>query len=197
MTNAPSSTALSTNWTLPNTLTLARMLLAIPLVACTVIKTDWINWLALFIFASAAITDFLDGYLARKLNLISRFGQIFDPIADKLIVSTALIILMIWNAPSQYIIIPAMIIILREIFISGLREFASSATNTIAVNAIGKWKTALQLISISLLLMGNPWPPITVITFHAALVILWIAAALALYSGYQYSRQAFASDRKD
>lgn len=175
------------NWTIPNILTLLRIILIPVLVIVFYIPGDWTYQASAAIFGIAALTDLLDGYLARRLNQSSPFGAFLDPVADKLMVAVALVLLVQDNPDPWFAIpIPAAIIIGREIAISALREWMAEigARTKVAVSIIGKLKTTLQMIAILLLLYKLPvglFPTHTV-----GLVLLYIAAALTLWSMVVY-----------
>ncbi len=174
-------------WTISNQLTVARILL-IPLLllAFHLLPTPWSNYVTASIFALASITDWLDGYLARKRGEITAFGRFLDPVADKLLVTTSLLLLV------EAALVPgvlAVIIIGREILIGALREWLAEQSQIVHVSRMGKWKTAMQMTAIIALLWHEP---IFFVPTHAlGIVMLWLAAALTLWSGYGYLRSAW------
>jgi CDP-diacylglycerol---glycerol-3-phosphate 3-phosphatidyltransferase len=171
----------------PNILTLARIG-AIPLIVGLMFTGgDGTRWLAIALFAAAAFTDFLDGYLARRYQVISPFGRMLDPIADKLLVGIVLIALAYQGLLGLSGIIAAMLILSREIFISGLREFLAAQRIVVHVTALAKSKTTLQLVAIGLMMS---WPLVPEVRVPG-LVMLWLAAALTLFTGYQYLASAW------
>jgi len=192
-TESPANAGAPTDrrWTVSNLLTIGRMALTLPLAGCALLDTPWTPYLAFAIFVVAALTDLLDGYLARRLNQRTRFGEIFDPIADKLVVCTALVLLIAWQRLNGLMLIPALVILLRELYVSGVREEMAGRTLRLAVSPSAKWKTGLQLTAISLLLLGVNWSAAGVLTFHAGLAMLWLAAVLSLYSAWRYTGKAF------
>jgi len=139
-------------WTLPNTLTLLR-LLAAPGVALMFLyfARPWADWFALLLFAGAAITDWFDGYLARLWGQETRLGAMLDPIADKAMVLIALLVIVSYSGMTPWLILPATIIIFREVFVSGLREFLGDAGKGLAVTRLAKWKTTAQMVAIAVL----------------------------------------------
>jgi len=139
--------------TLPNILTLFR-LLAAPgvIVAFLVLPRPFADWLAFVLFVGAAVTDYVDGYLARKLQQVSKIGTMLDPIADKAMVALALLALAVWSPYAVAVILPGAVILFREVFVSGLREFLGDVAGTLKVTKLAKWKTAVQMIAIALLL---------------------------------------------
>lgn len=176
---------------LPNVLTWIRIL-AIPLVVVFFfyLPDGWRGPGAGLLFALAGITDYLDGYLARKLGQTSRFGAFLDPVADKLIVATALV-LIVQRDPQIYLAVIAAIIIGREITVSALREWMSEigASAKVAVSWYGKWKTTAQIVGISLMLFDIDIGPVDV--YLVGSVLLVIAAALTILSMIDYLRSAW------
>lgn len=138
--------------TLPNILTLFRLLAAPGVVlAFLLLPRPFADWTALGLFVGASLTDYLDGYLARRLNQISRIGTMLDPIADKAMVMIALLALSVWSPLAHLAVIPAAIIMFREVFVSGLREFLGDTAGTLKVTNLAKWKTTAQMVAISML----------------------------------------------
>lgn len=139
-------------WTLPNILTVLR-LLAAPGVAVMFLyfSRPWADWFALVLFVSAAITDFFDGYLARAWHQESKFGAMLDPIADKAMVTIALLVITGFSGMNPWILVPATMILFREVFVSGLREFLGSTAGLLKVTKLAKWKTFAQMVAIAVL----------------------------------------------
>jgi cardiolipin synthase len=168
-----------------NILTLSRIA-AIPLVvACFWLDKGWSQWLSMAVFVAAGITDYFDGYFARRYHQISRLGRFLDPIADKLIVAAALLMLVEHGPLNGINVLAALIILAREILVSGLREFLAELRVGLPVSQLAKWKTAVQMAAIAFLLVGNaaaPWVETT------GLYLIWIAAGLTLITGYDYLR---------
>jgi len=175
---------------LPNTLTLTRILLIPVLVVLFYLPVTWANWACAFVFALAALTDLLDGYLARRLGLVSPLGQFLDPVADKLMVASALV-LVVSHDPTLFLAIPSMVIIGREITISALREWMAEvgARSQVAVSEIGKIKTAAQMLAILCLIYRDDLLGIQIYT--AGYVLLYLAVALTLWSMFLYLRAAW------
>lgn len=171
---------MSTLTSLPNLLTLTRIVLIPVFVAVFYLPFQWANGVAAGIFAAACFTDWLDGYLARKLKMMSSFGAFLDPVADKLIVSTTLLLL-VGAKDINYITIPAIVIVGREIVISALREWMAEIgrRTSVTVGYIGKVKTSLQMIALILLLAFNP-----VVSWWGSLgfVLLYVSAILTIWS---------------
>lgn len=140
------------NWNIPNILTTFRMLAAPAVVLVFLLLTrPYADWAALILFVGAAFTDYLDGYLARKWNQQSAFGTMLDPIADKAMVILAFLAIVGLYGLTVWIAIPATVILLREVFVSGLREFLGDNASKLAVTKIAKWKTTAQMVAISVL----------------------------------------------
>ncbi len=139
-------------WNLPNTLTVLR-LFAAPGVAVMFLyfARPWADWYALALFVSAAVTDFFDGYLARAWKQESKFGAMLDPIADKAMVIIAIAVLTALSGMNPWILLPATVILFREVFVSGLREFLGDTAGTLKVTKLAKWKTTAQMIAIAVL----------------------------------------------
>ena len=181
---------------LPNALTWFRIV-AIPLVVMVFYwRAPWARPAAGLLFGLAGITDYLDGYLARRLKQTSNFGAFLDPVADKLIVSTALVLL-VQADPQVLLALVAAVIIGREITVSALREWMSQigARAHVAVNFFGKWKTTLQIIGIGLMLYQQPLPLMSVPAYSIGEWLLYAAAALTLWSMIDYLRAAWPSIR--
>ena len=174
---------------IPNTLTWFRIA-AIPLVVIAFYTPAWGRPAAGILFGLAGITDWLDGYLARRLNQTSPFGAFLDPVADKLIVSTALVIL-VQSDPQFVLALVAAIIIGREITVSALREWMSElgARAHVAVTFFGKWKTALQIVGISLMLYERPLLGLP--TYGVGTALLLVAAGLTTWSMFDYLQAAW------
>ncbi|MDJ0893716.1 MAG: CDP-diacylglycerol--glycerol-3-phosphate 3-phosphatidyltransferase [Alphaproteobacteria bacterium] len=172
---------------LPNLLTLARILL-IPLVVVTFFLDGnvW-RWVALGIFVTAGITDFLDGYLARTRQELSKLGRFLDPIADKLLVAAVILMLTAFDRISGLTVLPAVVILCREIVVSGLREFLAELRVSVPVSRLAKWKTAIQMVTLGFLLVGEAAEP-TVPARLIGEVGLWVAAILTIITGYDYMR---------
>ncbi|WP_226782944.1 CDP-diacylglycerol--glycerol-3-phosphate 3-phosphatidyltransferase [Oceaniglobus trochenteri] len=140
------------NWTIPNILTVLR-LLAAPGVAIMFLyfTRPWADWFALVLFVTAAITDWIDGYLARAWKQESRFGAMLDPIADKAMVVIALLVITGFSGMNPWILLPATMILFREVFVSGLREFLGAKAGLLKVTKLAKWKTTAQMTAIAVL----------------------------------------------
>ncbi len=175
-------------WNVPNILTYGRII-AVPVVAGLLLwGGDTARWVALGIYIVAAITDFLDGYLARKWQQQSALGRMLDPIADKVLVSVVLLVLAADGVMDGGHIWAAIIILAREVLVSGLREFLGELRVSVPVTQIAKWKTTVQLLAIGFLIAGPTGDKIIPHTTQIGIVFLWVAAALTLYTGYDYFR---------
>jgi cardiolipin synthase (CMP-forming) len=174
-------------WSLPNILTYGRVAAA-PIVAGCLFWPEfaWARWVALGIFIAAGVTDFLDGYLARAWAQQSRLGQMLDPIADKLLVSAVLMMLVADHTIASYSLAAAIIILCREILVSGLREFLAELKVPVPVSKIAKWKTALQLVALGFLIAGPSGDEIVPGVTQTGLLLFWLAALLTLYTGWDY-----------
>ena len=172
---------------LPNLLTYGRVL-AVPVVVMCMFWPEefWMRWTALGIFALAAITDFLDGYLARIWEQQSSLGRMLDPIADKLLVAACLMMLVADRTIHGWSIWAAIVILSREILVSGLREFLAQLRVSVPVSTIAKWKTTVQLVSVGFLIAGQAGETVLPGNVTIGIVLLWIAALLTLYTGYDY-----------
>lgn len=171
---------------LPNILTYARIAAVPALVACFYFDGDGARWTALGIFIAAAVTDFFDGYLARLWSQQSSLGRMLDPIADKLLVAATLLMLAsdgtIWGVH----LVGAVIILCREVLVSGLREFLAELRVSVPVSELAKWKTTIQLIAIGFLIAGQAGDMVFEYTTYIGLAGLWAAAILTLYTGFDY-----------
>jgi cardiolipin synthase (CMP-forming) len=183
---------------LPNILTYGRILAVPALVAVLYfMHGDAARWIAFALFAAAGITDWLDGYLARVWEQQSTLGRMLDPIADKLLVGAVLMMLVYDGTLGGVAIFAAIIILCREILVSGLREFLAELNVKIRVSRLAKWKTALQMVALGVLLAGpaaeNLVPGITMV----GVALLWVAAVLTLWTGYDYLKAGIARAIED
>ena len=172
---------------LPNILTLFRIAVIPVLVAALFFGGALGNWIAFGVFTVAGLTDYFDGYLARRLSQQSAFGRFLDPLADKLLVASALMMMVAFDHISGLAVLPALVILCREILISGLREFLAAIRIGVPVSRLAKWKTTIQMTAIAVLLVGDAGPDaVPVVAIGEAL--LWLAALLTLATGYDYLR---------
>jgi cardiolipin synthase len=187
---------------LPNILTLARIVAIPVVVALLYVPGMAAAWVALAVYAAAGITDWIDGWLARRMGETSAFGQALDPIADKLLVGAVLLVLVGNGAIPGIHVIPALIILLREILVSGLREFLAGTRVSLPVTRLAKWKTTIQMVALGVLIVGDrgvaglPYGiamlPVGIIGW----VGLWAAGLLTLKTGFDYTRAGLAHIRQ-
>jgi cardiolipin synthase len=175
----------------PNLLTYARIIAVPAVVASFYIPGSAGPITALSIFVLAAITDFFDGYLARALHQQSALGRMLDPIADKLLVAAVLLVLVAEGTIGGWSLWAALIILMREILVSGLRESLAEVRVSVPVTRLAKWKTTAQMVAIAFLLISPADEAIVPYTAEIGLTLLWIAAILTLYTGYDYFRAGF------
>ncbi len=172
---------------LPNLLTLSRILAIPALVGAFFLQPPLANWVVLTLFVAAALTDWLDGYMARIRDEVSGLGRFLDPVADKLLVAATLLMLVYVGQISGVTILPALVILCREITVSALREFLAEISVSVPVSKLAKWKTAVQMVAIGFLIVGDAgWQAAAIM--EIGIVGLWVAALLTLYTGYDYLR---------
>lgn len=172
-------------------------------------QRPWADWAALTLFLLAAITDWFDGYLARAWQQESRFGAAMDPIADKAMVIIAIVVITGYSGMNPWLILPVAVILFREVFVSGLREFLGSNAKLLKVTKLAKWKTTFQMVAISVLFLGTglayvehgkaplvgegsfPWVESwSSLANQIGLFLIWIAAALTGWTGWEYFAKA-------
>ena len=193
------------NIKIPNILTIGRIIIVPIFVISFFLPGFFGDLIPFFLFVIASFTDFLDGLLARLYKEESKLGELLDPIADKILVSAALILLVMNGTIKNYEVIAAIIILTREILISGLREFLAKGSVKLPVSSLAKVKTFLQMFSISILLTGETGNKIINFQDYNAqtigIILLWLSAFLTLYTGYEYLRKgidhAISEDNKD
>jgi cardiolipin synthase (CMP-forming) len=179
----------SYTWSIPNILTYGRLLAVPAVVACLFWPSEHLmRWLALAIFIAAGVTDFLDGYLARAWAQQSAIGRMLDPIADKVLVAASLLMLVADGDIRGWSLWAAIIILSREILVSGLREFLAELRVSVPVSTVAKWKTTLQLVAIGFLIAGPAGDRVFASISTIGVLLLWIAAILTLYTGWDYLR---------
>lgn len=179
----------SNPFNLPNVLTYGRVF-AVPLVVVCMFWPEefWMRWAAFAVFTAAGVTDFFDGYLARAWSQQSTLGRMLDPIADKLLVAAALLMLVADRTIHSWTIWAAIVILSREILVSGLREYLAELRVSVPVSTVAKWKTTLQLVALGFLIVGPAGESLLPGTVTIGLSLLWISALLTLYTGYDYFR---------
>ncbi len=213
------------SWNLPTLLTVLRLIAAplLPL-AFMLLPRPYADWFAMVLFIAASATDWIDGYLARAWGQVTRLGAMLDPIADKAMVAVALLVLAAFSSLTLWLLVPAALILFREVFVSGLREYLGDTAGTLAVTKLAKWKTMVQMVAITVLfshgifehlfgmsvwgmdneiisdildgrvtdelglkwkLAGMQWAG------WGGIVLIWMAAALTVVTGYDYFRKAW------
>jgi cardiolipin synthase len=172
---------------LPNLLTLSRILAVPIVVASFYVAGDYARWFACALFTAAAVTDWLDGHMARRWAQQSEIGRFLDPIADKLLVAATLLMLTATERLPQGALLPALVILCREILVSGLREYLAELRVGLPVSKLAKWKTAIQMVAIGFLIVGDAGPAFLPVKSIGG-GLLWIAASLTLVTGYDYLR---------
>lgn len=171
---------------LPNILTLSRIA-AIPVLVGLLFFHDPVTrWIGLGLYTLAAVTDYFDGYFARNWNQVSPFGRFLDPIADKLLVVSLIVILVAIGEIEGAVVIPAIVIVCREILVSGLREYLAEIKVPLPVSKLAKWKTAIQLVALGVLIVGEEAGPAILPMEIIGDTGLWIAAIMTLITGYDY-----------
>ena len=178
---------------IPNILTIGRIILVPVFIGTYFLPGAMGDWIPFFIFVLASFTDFLDGLLARLYKEESKLGELLDPVADKIIVTSALILLVMNNTIEGYEVIAAIIIMIREILISGLREFLAKAQVSMPVSGLAKFKTFIQMFAIATLLTGESGNKLINFGDYNAhsigIILLWLSAFLTLYTGYDYVKK--------
>lgn len=170
---------------LPNLLTLARIALIPPVVWLLFYWQDWARWLVLLLFVTASVTDWLDGKLARQQGLVSPLGRFLDPIADKLLVAAVLVMLAAVGQLRGLEVVAVILILSRELLVSGLREYLGPYNVTVPVSALAKWKTTVQMAALAVLIIAPAWGRF----WHGlGVALLWLAVLLTLVTGWSYLR---------
>jgi len=170
---------------LPNLLTLLRIVLIGPVVALLFYWQDWARWVALALFVVASVTDWLDGKLARQRGLVSPLGRFLDPIADKLLVAAVLVMLAAVGQLRGLEVVAVILILCRELLVSGLREYLGEKGVVVPVSQLAKWKTTVQMVAIALLIAA---PPLGQLGQQIGVGFLWLAVLLTLMTGWDYLR---------
>ena len=173
--------------TLPMTLTLSRIIAIPVVVALFYVQGDYVRYVACAIYTAAAVTDYFDGYFARAWQQQTKLGRIFDPIADKLLVAATILMLVAVGRIGSWDVLPALVILCREVLVSGLREFLAEINkHNLPVSRLAKWKTGIQMTALGFLIVGDAAPTLWFPVFLVGQVGLWIAALLTLITGYDY-----------
>ena len=172
---------------LPNLLTLSRIAAIPAVMGAFYLPGYWSNWVTVVLFTLAGLTDLLDGYLARSWNQTSKLGRFLDPVADKLLVAATLLMLAHFDRIDGWSIIPALIILCREIMVSGLREYLAELKVHVPSSRLAKWKTTIQMVAIGFLIVHKA-PPDWLSAHVVGICGIWVAAGLTLITGYEYLR---------
>ena len=178
---------------LPNLLTYARIA-AVPVVVGLLYWQSifdgplWLRWVALAFFIAAGVTDILDGYLARTWGQQSSLGRMLDPIADKLLVASCLLMLAAEETIRGWTLLAAVVILCREILVSGLREYLAELRIGVPVTRLAKWKTTGQMVAVGFLIAGDAGDRIVPVVTQVGIMLLWLSALLTLYTGWDYMR---------
>ena len=188
----PMAMAQSSALSVPNLLTYGRIAIIPVIIACLYSSDPTWLWTAFVLFIVAAITDYLDGYLARAWSQQSNLGKMLDPIADKLLVGAVLIMLAANGTLTGLSLIPAIIILSREILVSGLREYLGQLNLSLPVSNLAKWKTTVQLVALAVLIAGPAAEALVPGSLAIGLALLWAAALLTVWTGYDYVRLGIA-----
>jgi len=190
LSNPPSHTR---TFSVPNVLTYARIAAVPAVVGCLYVSDIlhgalWLHWVALALFIAAGVTDFFDGYFARAWGQHSSFGRMLDPIADKLLVASCLLMLAANGTIKGWSLWAAIVILCREILVSGLREYLAELRVSVPVTRLAKWKTTGQLVAVGFLVLGEAGDRVLPVVTPIGLNLLWLSALLTLYTGYDYFR---------
>lgn len=178
--------------TLPNLLTLSRVGVIPLIIALFYVPGDWARYVACILFSAAGFTDVLDGHLARTRAQTSALGRILDPIADKLLVVSVTAMLLAFDRIAGVAVLGAVVILCRELLVSGLREVLADIRLKVPVSKLAKWKTAIQMVSLGFLIVGDAgWAAVPVVMIGE--ILLWVAVTLTLITGYAYFRAAFGA----
>jgi cardiolipin synthase len=183
----------SKSLSLPNILTYARIAAIPVVVGCVYVQSVmdgplWLRWVALTVFIAAGVTDVLDGYYARMWDQQSAFGRMLDPIADKLLVASCLLMLAADNSIHGWTLWAAIVILCREILVSGLREYLAALRVSVPVTKLAKWKTTIQLVAIGFLIAGEAGEQILSATTLIGIILLGMSAIFTIYTGWDYFR---------
>lgn len=180
----------------PNSLTILRIIIIPVIAGLMFVPHGWAAWAALAVYTGACVTDWLDGYLARKMQVTSAFGRFLDPIADKLLIAILLLLFAGLGRLDGWFILPAALIMFREIFIAGLREFLAPQNVVIHVSKLAKWKTASQMVAMGFLVVGNYGNVVLPETLLVGQILLSLAAILTMVTGMEYFSKGMKEIRK-
>ena len=172
---------------IPNILTLLRILIIPVIIIFLEIGNEFYNWLSLLLYIIACISDFFDGFLARKFELESSFGRFLDPIADKILIVSVIFILVSNSIITGFFVYPALVIVIREILVSGLRDFFAHSTETLLVTNLSKWKTLIQMFSLGFLIVANNFESSLIL--YIGFIGLTVASIMTIHTGYIYFKK--------
>jgi len=176
--------------TLPNLLTASRILVVPLLVALLYHQAAWASWAALALFVGASLTDWADGYFARRRQAVTPLGRFLDPIADKFLVAAVLVMLVASDRVTGLPVVAVLLILCRELLVSGLREYLAGMGAQMPVSRLAKWKTAVQMVALGVLIVGEAGPdPLPVRLIGEGL--LWLALVLTIVTGWDYMKKGF------
>lgn len=181
---------------IPNLLTVFRIFSIPIIILCLLPQTVFFNWVALIFYGFACITDFFDGFLARRFSVESSFGKFFDPVADKILVISVIFILVAISKIDGLLIYPSLIIIIREVLVSGLRDSAPNNLSNLNVTKLSKVKTLLQMFSLAFLIIGEDFKLINGL-FMIGQIGIWISSFITIYTGYNYFKNNFNLFKND
>ena len=181
---------------IPNLLTVFRIFSIPIIILCLLPQTVFFNWVALIFYGFACITDFFDGFLARRFSVESSFGKFFDPVADKILVISVIFILVAISKIDGLLIYPSLIIIIREVLVSGLRDSAPNDLSNLNVTKLSKVKTLLQMFSLAFLIIGEDFKLINGL-FMIGQIGIWISSLITIYTGYIYFKNNFNLFKND
>jgi cardiolipin synthase len=170
-----------------NKLTVSRIAVIPVILLLLIIPHGWAAWMALILFAIAGLTDYLDGYMARRDNEVTAIGQFLDPIADKLLVAAVILVLVYTRQISGMTVLPAIIILMREVAVSGLREFLAGLRISVPVSRLAKWKTTIQMIALGFLIVGR-YAPDFIPSTNIGDFGLWVAGIVTVLTAWDYWR---------
>ncbi|MDD4616655.1 MAG: CDP-diacylglycerol--glycerol-3-phosphate 3-phosphatidyltransferase [Alphaproteobacteria bacterium] len=171
-----------------NKLTVSRITFIPIILGLIIVPNIWAAWIGLAFFISAGITDWLDGYLARRENEVTRLGQFLDPIADKLLVAAVILVLVSTKQISGWSILPAIVILMREVAVSGLREFLADLRISVPVSRLAKWKTTIQMVALGFLIIGDRYAPSFIPATFIGDLGIWVASGLTVITAWDYWR---------
>ncbi len=174
--------------TLPNLLTVSRILIVPVLVALLYYQAPWASWAALVVFVVASLTDWADGYFARRRKAVTPLGRFLDPIADKFLVAAVLVMLVASDRVTGLPVVAVLLILCRELLVSGLREYLAGMNVSMPVSRLAKWKTTVQMVALGVLIVGEAGPdPVPTRLLGEAL--LWLALVLTIVTGWDYMKK--------